>query len=295
MPSTVLRAESTVVHEALDFTRLLRCALAPVDLNSLFHEVGQAATTSKNFRELDRVCKLLSSSSFSHPMKMNATWPVVFAACVLMCKLYLLMLYKFNGCFQVHLTSMGSSSELVLYVPLFYIHYDSVYGTIKLRTDLFICCTIYFHRNVSPGTCNVLIYVNSFLKFISHRSLLDCMWNDVLWLNFCFHDTAPICIPAVAFEAPLLAICVFLLSLMHFFRKLSLKMPVWPLSWRSPSISMCVSKMDLNYSNPIPDLVTGCWCREVKWSGSLCGQSPWQENSCEISWPFSSIVFFTWS
>lgn len=175
---------------------------------------------------------------------MNATWPVIFAVCVLMCKLYLLMLYKFNGCFQVHLTSMGSSSELVLSVPLFYIHYDSVYETIKLGTDLFICCTIYFHRNVSPGTCNVLIYVNSFLKFISHRSLLNRMWNDILWLNFCFHDTAPICIPAVAFESPLLVICVFLLSLMHFFRKLSLKMPVWPLSWRSPSISMCVSKQN---------------------------------------------------
>lgn len=68
------------------------------------------------------------------------------------------------------------------------------------------------------------------------------MWNDILWLNFCFHDTAPICIPAAAFESPLLVICVFLLSLMHFFRKLSLKMPVWPLSWRSPFISMCVSK-----------------------------------------------------
>lgn len=42
------------------------------------------------------------------------------------------------------------------------------------------------------------MYVNSFLKFISHRSLLHCMWSDILWLNFCFHDTAPICIPAVA-------------------------------------------------------------------------------------------------
>lgn len=57
MASTVLRAEGTVVHEALDFTRLLRCALAPVDLNSLFHEAWQAAPTSKNFRELVRVCK----------------------------------------------------------------------------------------------------------------------------------------------------------------------------------------------------------------------------------------------
>lgn len=36
--------------------------------------------------------------------------------------------------------------------------------------------------------------MSSFLKFISHRSLLNCMWSDILWFNFCFHDTAPICI-----------------------------------------------------------------------------------------------------
>lgn len=201
---------------------------------------------------------------------MNTTRPV-FAACVLMCKLYLLMLYKFNGCFQVHLTSMGSSSELVLHLPLFYIHYDCVYGTIKLRTDLFMCCTIYFRRNVSLGTCNMLIYVNSFLKFISHRSLLNCMCNDILWLHFCFHDTALICIPVVAFGSPLLVAHVHLLSLMRFFRKLSLKTPVWPLSWRSPSISMCISKTDLNDSNPIPELVMGYGYKEVEWAHSLCG------------------------
>ena len=65
-------------------------------------------------------------------------------------------------------------------------------------------CTAYFCRNVLLGTCNPLIYVRSFLKCISHRSLLNYIRSDTLWFNCCFHDTAPICIPAVALGTSLL-------------------------------------------------------------------------------------------
>lgn len=159
-----------------------------------------------------------------------------------------------------------------------------------------MCCTAYFHRNVLPGTCNTLIYVSSFLKFISHRSLLNCMWSDILWLNFCFHGTAPICISAVAFRTPLLTACVFFLSLMYFFRKLLVKSPVWPLSWRSQSICDCLGEMDLNYSNSISNLLMGFIDAKKKMSSpnSLCDQSPWHDNRHEISSPLSQMVFFAW-
>lgn len=65
---------------------------------------------------------------------------------------------------------------------------------------------------------NTPIFVSSFQKFISHRCLLNCMWSDILWLKFCFHGTAPICIFVLALRTSLLIAHVFLLSSEHFFR-----------------------------------------------------------------------------
>lgn len=198
----------------------------------------------------------------------------------------------FDRLLSVHLISVGKGSELFLCVPPFFIYYDSVYGIIKFRTDLCILGTAYFHGSILSGTCNALIYVSSFLKFISHRSLLNRMRIGILWLNFCFPDTAPICISAVAFRISLLIAFEFLLSLSIFLRKLLLKTPVWHLSWRSQSICNCHVEMDLNYSIPIFNLLMGYWCRETEWSHSLCSQSPWHESSHEISSPLSQMVFF---
>lgn len=63
----------------------------------------------------------------------------------------------------------------------------------------------------------MLIYVSSFIKFISHRSLLNCR-SDILWFNFCFRDTALICIFALTLRTFLFTVPMFLLSLKHFLR-----------------------------------------------------------------------------